>query len=91
MARLRLRKASNGDSKKDILTRIVDEWDPLVESVNDIKSQAGLDVEDGSNLKKPTQEEVVASLANSIKMESALRESDDEDQAFMSFVKHMGK
>ena len=59
--------------------------------MNNIKSEVGLDVEDGNDLKTLSQEELAASLAHSIQMESSLRESNEDDPAYMSFVKHMGK
>ena len=39
--------------KKDIMARVIDEWDPLVVAVKDIKSEVGIDVEDGGDIKKP--------------------------------------
>ena len=38
--------------KKDIMASVIDEWDPLVLTVKDIKSEVGIDVEDGGDKKK---------------------------------------
>ena len=34
------------------MARVIDEWDPLVVTVKDIKSEVGIDVEDGGDKKK---------------------------------------
>ena len=34
------------------MARVIDEWDPLVVTVKDIKSEVGIDVEDGGDIKK---------------------------------------
>lgn len=36
--------------KKDVMKRILDEWDPLVEVVKELKSEIGLDVENGGDV-----------------------------------------
>jgi hypothetical protein len=80
--------------KKDIMARIVDEFEPLVESVNDIKAEIGLDVEKGGKVHPP--EVHAESLAHSIKMESAFRDFGDgdssaEDPAYASFITNLNK
>jgi sodium-dependent phosphate cotransporter len=39
--------------KNDIMAHILDEWDPLVLMVDNIKSEVGIDVEDHGDIKKP--------------------------------------
>ena len=34
------------------MARVIDEWDPLIVTVKDIKSEVGIDVEDGGDIKK---------------------------------------
>ena len=44
--------------KKDVMTRIIDEWDPLVEMVKEMKSGIGLDVEGGGDVHKQVDAEL---------------------------------
>lgn len=44
--------------KKDIMTRIIDEWDPLVETVKNLNGEVGLGGEYGDDIKNPAKEVV---------------------------------
>ncbi|KAL3806448.1 hypothetical protein ACHAXA_011799, partial [Cyclostephanos tholiformis] len=65
--------------KKDIMTRIIDEWDPLVAMVKGTKSEIGHDLEDGGDLQK--QVDYVP--------ESTFHE--EEDPSLSTFVGHVSK
>lgn len=63
--------------KKDVMTRILDEWDPLVKTVQEMKSDIGLDVEDGGDVHKKVDAELEPTF------------HEEQDPSFSSFVKHV--
>lgn len=71
--------------KKDIMARIIDEWDPLVVTVKDIKSEVGIDVEDGGDVKKTATDNLEPTFHDEPTVH------DEQDPAYSSFVGHSTK
>lgn len=71
--------------KKDIMARVIDEWDPLVVTVKVIKSEVGIDVEDGGDIKKTATNNLEPTFHD----EPTIH--DEQDPAYSSFVGHLTK
>jgi sodium-dependent phosphate cotransporter len=71
--------------KKDIMARVIDEWDPLVVTVKDIKSEVGIDVEDGGDIKKTATNNLEPTFHDEPTVH------DEQDPAYSSFVGHLTK
>jgi len=71
--------------KKDIMARVIDEWDPLVVTVKDIKSEVGIDVEDGGDIKKTATNNLEPTFHDEPTVH------DEQDPAYSSFVGHSTK
>ena len=71
--------------KKDIMARVIDEWDPLVVTVKVIKSEVGIDVEDGGDIKKTATNNLEPTFHDEPTVH------DEQDPAYSSFVGHLTK
>ena len=71
--------------KKDIMASVIDEWDPLVVTVKDIKSEVGIDVEDGGDIKKTATNNLEPTFHDEPTVH------DEQDPAYSSFVGHLTK